>query len=82
MSIHEMIRHLPVRPTFVCAHCGSREGYNRDRQGLLEQYIFPLLFIQPMRCCDCGDRSHWLPVGLLRRVTSGTGRTVLASRAG
>jgi len=38
------------------------------------------MFIRPMRCSDCGDRSHWLPAGLFARVTGGAARTALAGR--
>ena len=65
MPIDELIRHFSVRSTFVCARCGSHDGYNRERHGLIERYVFPLMMIQPMCCYDCGERLHWLPAGLL-----------------
>ncbi len=82
MSIDEMKRQIRVRPAFVCAHCGGREGYYGERQGLLERYVLPLMLIQPMRCCDCGKRSHWLPVGLIAQVVSGADQAPLARPAG
>lgn len=82
MPINELIRHFSVHSTFVCARCGSSEGYNRERQGLLEQYILPLLRLQPMRCCDCGERSHWLPSRLVANPANGAVPAVQATRLG
>ena len=59
----------PVRPglwlsffwEYHCYHCGSREGYASRPRNLVERFCLKPLFLQPVRCGDCYQRS-WRPI--------------------
>ena len=42
---------------FRCPDCGGSEAYRSRRRSFLEKYIYPVLFLQPVRCGNCFRRS-------------------------
>lgn len=62
---------------FQCASCSSLEGYLSRPRNVIEQYVLPLLFLQPARCGDCLRRSYvWVFVPLKDRPRSRPNRQV------
>jgi hypothetical protein len=61
----------PVRPSlwltffkeYRCYNCGGREGYASRPRNFFEQFCLSPLFLQPVRCGDCYQRS-WRPVNV------------------
>lgn len=61
----------PVRPSlwftffkeYRCYNCGGREGYASRPRNFIEQFCLKPLFLQPVRCGDCYQRS-WRPVNV------------------
>ena len=58
----------PVRPNlwltffkeYRCGKCGGEEGYASRPRNFLERFCLKLLYLQPVRCGDCYQRS-WRP---------------------
>jgi len=47
---------LPYR----CRDCGSEVGFRSRRRTIIERFILPLLFLQPVRCGECFRRDYRL----------------------
>ena len=48
---------------YKCYHCGSQEGYASRPRNFVERVCLRSLFLQPVRCGDCYQRS-WRPVNV------------------
>jgi hypothetical protein len=42
---------------YQCPDCGGSDAYRSRRRTLLEKYIQPVLFLQPVRCTNCFRRT-------------------------
>ena len=45
---------------YQCRDCGAEVGMRSRRREWTERYIFPLLFLKPVRCACCFRRDYWL----------------------
>jgi hypothetical protein len=63
MSRIELMRKVGVSP-FTCPKCHGKEGFCGSREGLLEQFLLPVLMVQPIRCTACDYRSYRFPFSL------------------
>ncbi len=43
---------------FHCRGCGAQEAYQSRARGFFERYVLPILFLQPVRCDHCYQRSY------------------------
>ena len=48
---------------YKCYHCGSQEGYASRPRNFVERFCLRPLFLQPVRCGDCYQRS-WRPINI------------------
>jgi hypothetical protein len=48
---------------YHCYHCGGREGYASRPRNFIERFCLRPLFLQPVRCGDCYQRS-WRPINV------------------
>ncbi|HMK31731.1 MAG TPA: hypothetical protein VK473_18755 [Terriglobales bacterium] len=48
---------------YHCYHCGGQEGYVSRPRNFIERVCLRPLFLQPVRCGDCYQRS-WRPVNV------------------
>ena len=48
---------------YRCYHCGSQEGYASRPRNFVERFCLRPLFLQPVRCGDCYQRS-WRPINI------------------
>lgn len=42
---------------FECSECGGFNGYRSRPRNFTEKFIMPLLFVRPVRCGNCYQRT-------------------------
>jgi len=51
--------HAWMRP-YRCRDCGSEVGFRSRRRTVIERFVLPVFFLQPVRCGECFRRDYRL----------------------
>ena len=45
---------------YCCRDCGSEVGFRSRRRTIIERFVLPVFFLQPVRCGECFRRDYRL----------------------